>query len=480
MRSLRPRVLIVDQDRELLTTVGDLALAEGFEVSSTGDVGHALAQLRHRPAQVVLIDARRSGTNPARLLHAIHEVNPNCRVALMSGEASDSAIAAIASGADDYLCKPLDAQRVRRLLAAVRHTDDTRRAVLRLEAELAQRLEFCGMVGRGPAMQGVFDLIRRLAPHAQVALMTGAAGTGKELAARAFHSLGPRRSHPFVVVDCGAAVESLLERQLFGNAASGVTGPSSQRGALVEAADGGTLFFDHVGELPMSLQDRLLRVIETGTMRRMGASESHPVNLQVIGATEQPLEADVAAGRFKTDLYERLRVAAITLPPLRDRVEDIVYLSALFIRKFAERFEKPLAGPTSGAERLLHGAEWDSNVRQLRHVLERACILADGEFITEADLSAVMPEQLPRAPLAVRHADSTERNTAVIPLAAIERDHIIRTLDRVNGNKAVAARMLGLSRRALYRQLERHGLHTRVPADVRATSTGRAPMVEHR
>jgi DNA-binding NtrC family response regulator len=472
-------VLVVDQDRELLTTVGGLALAEGFEVSTTVDTVDALAQLRHRPAHVALVDTHPSGPDAVQLLRAIRDVNPRCRVVLMSGEGSDErAIEAVASGAADYLRKPLDVRRVRGLLTAVRQEDAARRAVLILEAELAERLEFCGMVGRGPAMQSVFDLIRRLAPHARLALITGEPGTGKELAARALHSLGPRRSRPFIVVDCSAVVETLLERELFGYGRAVFAGQAPEKAGLFEIADGGTLFFDHVGELPLSIQDRVLRVVETGRIRRIGSTESQRVDVQVIGATERPLAGLVAAGRFNAGFYERFRIAEVTLPPLRERIEDLVYLSARFIRRFADRFERPLAGLTPGAERLLRDTEWHGNVRQLRHTLERACILAEGEFIMEAELSAVSPARSQHSAVITGITGERASLDMPAPLSAIEREHIVRTLDQVKGNKAVAARVLGVSRRAFYRQLERHGLHTRVPADPRTTSK-RVAMVEH-
>jgi DNA-binding NtrC family response regulator len=385
----------------------------------------------------------------------------------MSGHATiDSAVEAVKLGAMDYLTKPFDLQRMRQLLAAVRDDADERRAVLALEGDLAHRLEFCGMIGRGPATQELFGLIRRLAPHARVALISGETGTGKELAARALHKLGPRSARRFVTVNCSAVVETLFESELFGHVRGAFTGATENKAGLFELADGGTLFLDEVGELPATVQAKLLRVIENGELQRVGSLEPRKVDVRLIAATNRDLREEVAAGRFRNDLYYRLNVAEITLPPLRNRREDIPYLTAAFIRTFGQRFGKSFAGLTPGAERMLSGAQWDGNVRQLRNVLERACMLADGETVTEADLAGLMTEQS-TVPSAPRLSLLFTGGRVPAPLQEIEREHIVRTLEQVRGNKAVAARLLGISRRAFYRQLERHGLHHRVPAGPR-------------
>jgi DNA-binding NtrC family response regulator len=370
----------------------------------------------------------------------------------MSGYATiDSAVEAVKLGAMDYLTKPFDMQRLRQLLAGVRGEADARRAVFELEGEVAQRVEFCGMVGRGPAMQDLFDLIRRLAPHARTALVTGETGTGKELAARALHACGPRRETPFVVIDCRTADDALFD------------------GDVIAPADGGTLFLDEVAELPMAAQARLLRLIENGEVHRTSSVEPLRVDTRIIAATNRDLRSEVAAGRFRTDLYYRLNVAEVMLPPLRHRREDIPYLTAAFVKSFAQRFDKSLTGLTPSAERLLADAPWDGNVRQLRNVLERACMIADGVFIGEAQLAGVMAQLQapPRTPLS-----AGTMSEAPVPLQEIEREHIVRTMEQVRGNKAVAARLLGISRRAFYRQLERHGLHHRVPMGGRRRRTG--------
>jgi len=461
MHAQRPQLLVVDDDRSILTLVGTIAQSEGFDVATTMDGGEAMQLLRRRPADLVLLDLRMPGITGLEVLRAIRDINPGSRVVLMSGHATiDSAVEAVKLGAMDYLTKPFDLQRLRHLLASVRDEAVTRRVVLTLEGELAQRLEFCGMVGRGPAMQEVFGLIRRLAPHARTALVTGETGTGKELAARALHKLGPRAAKRFVTVNCSAVVETLFESELFGHVRGAFTGATDNKVGLFETADGGTVFLDEIGELPASVQAKLLRVIENGEVQRVGSLEPRQVDVRLVAATNRDLREEVAAGRFRGDLYYRLNVAGIYLPPLQQRREDIPYLTAAFVQSFAQRFAKPLIGLTPGAERMLATAWWEGNVRQLRNVLERACILADGEFVTEAELGGILRHQAPAA----TPASAVVPAHRAVPLFEIERDHIVRTLEQVRGNKAVAARLLGISRRAFYRQLERHGLHTSVPA----------------
>jgi two-component system response regulator HydG len=473
MATPRPRLLIVDDDRAILTLVGAVALAEGFEVTTTVDGTDALHQLRRRTADLVLVDLRMPGVSGLDVLRAIRALNPASQVVLMSGFATiDSAVEAVKLGATDYLTKPFDLQRLRLLLANVRDLADERRVVSTLEGNLAQRLEFCGMVGRGPAMQDVFGLIRRLAPHVRTALVTGETGTGKELVARALHTLGPRSSKRLVTVNCSAVVETLFESELFGHVRGAFTGATDHKAGLFETADGGTLFLDEIGELPLAVQAKLLRALENGEVQRVGSLESRKVDVRLIVATNRPLLDEVAAGRFRDDLYYRLNVAEVALPPLRMRREDIAHLTAAFIREFARRFNKTVAGVTPDTARMLADAPWPGNVRELRNVLERACILTDAEILIETDLAGML-EALADAraggaddPLV--RGFSSERPA---PLETIARDHMIRTLEQVRGNKAVAARLLGISRRAFYRQLERHGLHERVPVGAKTRAT---------
>jgi two-component system response regulator HydG len=306
-------------------------------------------------------------------------------------------------------------------------------------------------------MQELFSMIRRLAPHVRAALITGETGTGKELVARALHQTGPRRDRRFVTVNCSAVVEALFESELFGHVRGAFPGANENKPGLLELADGGTLFLDEIGELPPPLQAKLLRVLELGEMHRVGSLEARRVNVHVIAASNRDLRAEIAAGRFRSDLFYRLNVVEVKLPPLRERREDIPYLTAAFVRETSERLQKPVAGLTPGAERLLAAGYWEGNVRELRNVIERACILVDGEFISERELAVTMPASMQGGRDGANSASRGAEDDAAGKdlLATVEREHIQRALVRAGGNKKAAAKMLGLSRRALYRRLER-------------------------
>ena len=447
-----PRLLVVDDEPAILTLVRRFAEGEDFEVvTHTGGMA-LLAELPSLKPDAALLDRQMPELGGLDILRKIRDIDPECQIILMTGFATvDSAIEAVKLGALDYLSKPLDFERLRELLATVRFGIERRQRLLAADSELATRIEFCGMIGRSPALQELFDMIRRLAPHVRTALVTGETGTGKELVARALHKLGPRRDRRFVVFNCSAVVETLFESELFGHTRGAFTGAVDAKAGLFETADGGTLFLDEVGELPMPVQAKLLRVLEYGDVQRVGANDPRRVDVRVIAATNRTLADEVAAGRFRQDLYYRLNIVEIPLVALRERREDIPYLTAAFIKEFATRFEKPLTGVSRGAERLLHDAPWPGNIRELRNVIERACMLSDGRILSEhevlASLGGSRPARLSQA------ASATPRR-APEPVPNLDRRAVEQALQRVGGNRSAAARALGISRRALYRRLD--------------------------
>ena len=336
-------------------------------------------------------------------------------------------------------------------------------SVGQVESRVAHELEFHGMLGRSAAMQEVFSLIRRLAPHVRSVLITGETGTGKELVAHALHRQGPRRSRRFVIVNCSAVVETLFESELFGHVRGAFTGATEHKQGLFEAAHEGTLFLDEIGELPLSLQAKLLRVLEDGAVQRVGAVDSRRVDACVFAATNRDLTQEVSAGRFRSDLLFRLNAVEVVLPPLRNRPEDIPYLTSAFVADCARRVKKAVLGVSPAAERILAGRAWDGNVRELRNTIERACMLADGPYLTDRDVSR---DTVARRP---GQGSAVDRSLAPESPDSVERDRLVEVLRSVAGNKQAAARTMGISRRAFYRRLERYGLHTASPtASTRA------------
>jgi DNA-binding NtrC family response regulator len=467
MTSTRPRLLVVDDEQPVLRVIERLAAKVGFDVETCASGSEALRSLAKRPADLAMIDLRMPDVNGLDLLRQIKTAVPGCEVVLMTGYAEvDSAVEAIKLGAREYLSKPFDFDRLQRLLGEILDELNRRARLVTLESEVARQLVFCGMLGRSPAMQEVFSLIRRLAPHAKVVLISGETGTGKELAARAFHQAGPRRTRPFVTVNCSAVVDTLFESELFGHVRGAFTGAVDSKPGLFEIAQGGTLFLDEIGELPINVQAKLLRALENGEVQRVGSVQPRKVDVSVIAATNRDLRAEVAAGHFRGDLFYRLNVVGVTLPPLRDRREDIPYLTAAFIRDCADRLKKPLAGISPAAERLLLGARWDGNVRELRNTIERACILVEGPIISERELTSGFDVEvsLPRRSRAPQvEGVRPQAPAAPAELGQLEREHIVEVLRQVGGNRMAAAKVLGISRRAHYRRIERHQISDEAP-----------------
>ncbi len=445
----RPTLLVVDDEAPVLRLIERFAAKTGFDVATCESGSEAMQLLARKPADLAMVDLRMPDVNGLDLLRQIRRAVPGCEVILMTGHASvESAVDAIKLGAREFLTKPFDFDSLRKVLAGIRDELSRRAQVVALESAVARQLEFCGMLGRSPVMQEVFSLIQRLAPHAKAVLLSGETGTGKELAARAFHQAGPRRTKPFITVNCSAVVATLFESELFGHVRGAFTGAVEAKSGLFEAAQGGTLFLDEVGELPLTVQAKLLRTLEFGEVQRIGSLQTRRVDVTVIAATNRDLRVEVAAGRFRSDLVYRLNVVEVELPPLRDRREDIPYLTAAFIDDCAERMRKRLTGLTPGAEQMLLDAHWGGNVRELKNVVERACMLAEGNLITEREIEG----NLGPAPA----GSQTAQTRAPAALEAVERGHIVDILRQVNGNRMAAAKILGISRRALYRRLERH------------------------
>ena len=449
--SPRPLLLIVDDDDEIRFLLGEIAGRLGFEVAEAANGREAIEALGRRHVDLMLVDLHMPEANGFDVLREAKRRRIGTQIALMTGHSSiDNAVEAVKLGAGEFLPKPLDLSRVRRLMDSVRVEFENRQALLDHDADMAERLECHGMIGRSAAMQELFSLVRRLAPHARTVLVTGETGTGKELVSRALHDLGPRRHQRFATVNCSAVVETLIESELFGHVRGAFTGAVQDKPGLFESAHGGTLFLDEVAELPLSVQSKLLRTLENGEVQRVGALEPQRVDVRVVAATNRSIDDEVIAGRFRRDLYYRLNVVEVAIPPLRDRAEDVPYLTAAFVRRYAREFGKVVSGVTPEAEDRLQQWSWPGNVRELKNVIERACLLCEGHLLTERDVHRALQDR-PRHAGRVPPAEAEEAPGP--PPTEVE---VRGALESTGGNKSLAARRLGVSRRALYRLLEKY------------------------
>jgi len=456
-----PTLLVVDDDPGILSLVDRFATDLGFSVVRENNGRAALESLPLTRPDGAIVDVAMTDIDGLSVLREIKAADPQSQVILMTGAASvDSAVEAIKAGALDYITKPFDLDRLRELLITVRKTIERRETFLRIDADVARQFEFYGLIGRSPGMQELFDSVRRFAPYARTVLVTGETGTGKELIAKALHRLGPRRERKLVTVNCSAVVETLFESELFGHMRGAFTGATDNKTGLFEHAHNGTIFLDEIGELPMSLQAKLLRAVELGEVQRVGALETRRADVYAVAATNRDLRAESATGRFRSDLYFRLSMIELHIPPLRDRRDDIPYLTAAFVREFATKLDRPIKGITAAAERMLSQAPWPGNVRELRNVIERACILSDSRIVTERELAGAMSVSLASQNGGRAHAGGFDSSTDADPalMSTAQRDQITRVLRQVGGNKAAAAKQLGISRRSLYRWLDRLGI----------------------
>jgi DNA-binding NtrC family response regulator len=446
----RPFLLLVDDDPQIRMLLREIANRSGFEVAEAANGREAIEALQRRHVDLMLLDLHMPEASGFEVLRASRSNRTSTQIVLMTGNSSiDNAVEAIKLGAGEFLPKPLDLPRLRRLMEGVRQDFENRQALLDNDAAIAQRLECNGMIGRSPVMLELFSMIRRLAPHVRTVLVSGETGTGKELVSKAFHDLGPRRDKRFVTVNCSAVVESLFESELFGHLRGSFTGATQDKPGLFEAAHGGTLFLDEVGELPLGVQAKLLRTLENGEVQRVGAVEPRRVDVRVVAATNRALDEEVAEGRFRSDLYYRLNVVEVMIPALRERVEDIPYLTASFVRRSAREFGKAVSGVTPEAEELLQQWRWPGNIRELKNVIERACLLCEGHLLTDRDVHRALQERPRQAPRTA--AMLSDAVPGPPPTERAVRD----ALDATSGNKSLAARKLGVSRRALYRLIEK-------------------------
>ena len=439
------RVVAIDDDEQQLKFIATVLSRESVVVSTAGAPRSGLELVRSTRPHLVLVDLVMPGMNGIEILEKIIEFDPGIAVILLTGEYStESAVKAIQKGASDYLTKPVDVEQLQQHVEALLLEMRKRQRCLELERELLENSQFASMVGHGPAMLDVFHSIRRTAPHFRTVLLTGETGVGKELAAQALHKLSPVSGGPFVTCNCSAVVESLAESELFGHIKGAFTGAVQDRIGIFEAANGGTVFLDEVGELSLPLQAKLLRVLQNHEIQRVGSPTVRRVDIRVIAATHRDLQSMAKGQRFREDLFYRLSMVQIQVPALAQRKEDLPLLEQHFIYRFAEQYGKPVRGISRRAQTLLGRYSWPGNIRELENVLGNACMMTEGETIDVGDL-----------PQYIRESQGSEQQEekGVSTLEAVERAHTLRVLASVGGNKVRAAELLGISRAKLYRIL---------------------------
>jgi len=439
------RVVAIDDDQQHLKFIATVLSQENVVVSTATDPKEGLDLIRKERPHLVLVDLVMPGMSGMEVLERILEFDPSTEVVLLTGQYStESAVEAIQKGAADYLTKPVDVERLhQRVESLISEVRKGKRRV-ELENELIENSQFATMVGHSPAMLEVFHRIRRVAPHFRTVLLTGETGTGKELAAQALHGLSPAAAGPFVTCNCSAVVETLAESALFGHVKGAFTGAVQDRIGVFEAANGGTVLLDEVGELSPPSQARLLRVLQNQEIQRVGSPATRRVDIRVIAATHRDLPSMVKDQRFREDLFYRLSMVQIKLPALAQRKEDLPLLERYFVKRFAQQYDKPVRGITRRAQALLARHSWPGNVRELENALGSACMMTEGETIDVGDLPEYIRE---------RQSSEAQPEETLVTLEQVERTHALHVLERVSGNKVRAAELLGVSRAKLYRIL---------------------------
>ena len=440
------RILVVD-DEENVRHMLELTLRrEGYRVTLCADGADALDRLRTTPFDLLLCDINMPGLDGMALLRALRPLARNTGIIMMSAYADlDGAMEAIRAGAHDYVAKPF---RRAELLFTLRKVEERRRLQFEVDTLRAAAVStdgFRGLLSRSPAMRKIFEQLRRVAPFRSTILISGESGTGKELVARAIHDTSGRERHPFIALNCGALPEALAESELFGHAKGAFSDAASAKVGLFEAAHLGTLFLDEVADLSPTLQVKLLRLLQEGEVRRLGESQSRAVDVRVVAASRRPLDELVSEGSFREDLYYRLSVVSMHLPPLRERSEDIPLLLEHFVTSLSAKLGRRPPTIAPEAMQKLNGYAWPGNVRELEHAVERALLLCEGEELRVDDLPDALVSSAVRGPVWVASDEpSIKRATE-----QLERLLIQRALEQTNGNRTAAAKLLEISHRSL-------------------------------
>jgi len=442
------KILVVDDEESQRNLLKGFLAKRGWDVTACANGEEAVEQYRNRISPLALVDMKMPGMNGVELIERLREINPFVQAIMLTAFGSvQTAVAAMKAGAVDYLTKPIE--DLEELLLKLERASEKSQLVIDnqvMSERLAEVFPSSEIIGESPAMQRVKELISLVAGKDATVLVTGPSGTGKELVARAVHALSPRADKELVAINCAAFPETLLESELFGYEKGAFTGADRAKPGRFELADGGTLFLDEIGEMPLTMQVKLLRVLEARTIQRLGSVKEVELDIRIIAATNRDLDKMVKEGGFREDLFYRLNVINVGLPALKDRAGDLMLLSDKFLAKFAKKVGKNIKGISADAAKLMVSYDWPGNVRELENVIERAVVLARGDQIAVTDLSGL------------RNSHTNIPAQRLAPLAEIERDHIKFCLDQLGWNLGDSAAQLGIHRNTLRTKIKQYQL----------------------
>jgi DNA-binding NtrC family response regulator len=444
-------LLVVDDERAIREACREVGQTLGFNTFGAESAEHAYRLIETHAVDVVLLDLKLPGANGMAALQQIRSLRPDAVVVVVTGHGTvQSAVQAMKNGAYDYFTKPFSLEELKLLLERVTGHLKLRTENRMLREKIKSSRGFGNIVGRSPEMEKLYRIIAKAAQSTHPVLILGESGTGKELVARSIHFSGPFASKPFIPVDCGSLVPTLIESELFGYVKGAFTGAERTKDGLLAIAEGGTVFLDEVGELPIDLQAKLLRAIQEKEIRPVGSTKRIPINVRILAATNRDLEQAVAQGSFRRDLYFRLNVLSLRIPALRERRQDIPLLAATFL----ERLNRDAVAPreiSDEALKLMLAYDWPGNVRELENCLERACALTTGPLIHESDLPPSISD------IHLQPKPGENGNVKIIPIAELEKQTILTTIQQLHGDKLLAARLLGIGKTTLYRKLKEYG-----------------------
>ena len=454
--NVQATIMVVDDDPGHRTTLQTIIRSWGYAVEVTDDGSRAVEKVKERPFDVILMDVRMTVMSGIEALRLIQYYNPAIPILIMTAYSSiESAVEALKAGAYDYLTKPLDFEVLKLSIERAREHVGLKTENKALKEKLRSEFDLKNIIGKSRPMKEMIDMVAMVAPSEATVLITGESGTGKELIASSIHFNSNRRDHSLVIVNCAALAETLLESELFGHEKGAFTGADRRREGRFVQASKGTIFLDEIGEMSPMMQAKLLRAIQEREIQRVGSNDTIKVDVRILAATNRNLEDDVAKGKFREDLYYRLNVVTVNVPPLRDRQDDIPLLAQHFLEKYSEKNRKQVKGFSPLAMDMLIKYNWPGNVRELENAVERAVILLTGDNITEKDL-----------PLNITQSYSEESdwvitqpvNTETRPLEEIEKEAILAALEASGGNKSETARKLGINRKTLHKKLKNYGV----------------------